>query len=228
MPTPEDQPLPSAETGPAPASFLAAAAALNRIQEAVRTAQAPADGPRHPDSPASAPSCDQALAALLALRQVRDQLAGWETALIETARTAGASWADLAGPLGVASRQAAERRYLRGRPGTPGETGEQRVRATRDRRAADRTVAAWARRNASDLRQLAGQITALPDLPAEPRAHLAGALADDDAARLVGPLIGTQRHLTGSHPELAERVDTLACHTGQLRQDTSDTRRGGA
>ncbi|MFE4825176.1 type III effector protein, partial [Streptomyces sp. NPDC056704] len=43
-------------------------------------------------------------------------------------------------PLGVASRQAAERRYLRVRPGTPGTTGEQRVQATRNRRAADRTI----------------------------------------------------------------------------------------
>ncbi len=38
--------------------------------------------------------------------------------------------------------------------------------ATRDRRAADRTVTAWARANAATLRQLAGQITALPDLSA--------------------------------------------------------------
>ncbi|MGI5352476.1 type III effector protein [Streptomyces sp. CA-250714] len=218
--------MPTAASDPAPASFLAAAAALDRIQEAVHAAQDPAGDPRPPKS--GEPDCDQALAALLVLRQVRDQLAGWETSLIETARTAGASWAELAGPLGVASRQAAERRYLRGRPGTPGTTGEQRVQATRDRRAADRTVAAWARRNASDLRQLAGQITALPDLPAEPRAVLAGALADNDAARLVGPLIGAQRHLTGSHPELAARVDTLASHTGRLRQDAGDTRRTGS
>lgn len=77
------------------------------------------------------------LASLLLLREVREQLAGWETSLIETAREAGASWADLASPLGVASRQAAERRYLRLRPGADGTTGEQRVKATRDRRAAD-------------------------------------------------------------------------------------------
>lgn len=32
----------------------------------------------------------------LLLRQVREQLAAWETGLIETARDAGASWADLA------------------------------------------------------------------------------------------------------------------------------------
>ena len=105
------------------------------------------------------------------LRQVREQLAGWETGLIETARDAGASWADLAHPLGVASRQAAERRYLRGRPGPAGTTGEQRVTATRQARAADRTTASWARANAADLRRLAGQITALTDLPAAPAAR---------------------------------------------------------
>lgn len=47
------------------------------------------------------------------LREVREELAGWESGLIETARGEGASWADLAGPLGVASLQAAERRYPR-------------------------------------------------------------------------------------------------------------------
>ncbi len=90
----------------------------------------------------------------------------WESGLIETARAAGASWADLADPLGVASRQAAERRYLRLRPGPEGSTGEQRVRATRDRRAGDRSITTWARENAADLRSLAGRITALADLPA--------------------------------------------------------------
>ncbi|MFI7240621.1 type III effector protein [Streptomyces qinglanensis] len=229
MPTPEEQPVPTAESGPAPApvSFPAAAAALTRIQDAVRTAQTAASGHRAPPDPGTGfpqADCEQALAALLTLRRVRDQLAGWETALIETARTAGASWAALAAPLGVASRQAAERRYLRGRPGVPGATGEQRVRATRERRAADRTVASWARDRAFDLRQLAGRITALPDLPAASRALLAGALADSDAARLVGPLLDTRPHLAGRHPELAESVETLARNAGRLRRD-ADARR---
>ncbi|WP_431983395.1 type III effector protein [Streptomyces qinglanensis] len=227
MPTPEEPPVPAVESGPAPVSFPAAAAALTRIQDAVRTAQTAASGHRAPPGPDSGlppADCEQALTALLTLRQVRDQLAGWETALIETARTAGASWAELAAPLGVASRQAAERRYLRGRPGVPGATGEQRVRATRERRAADRTVASWARDRAFDLRQLAGRITALPDLPAASRALLAGALADSDAARLVGPLLDTRPHLAGRHPGLAESVDTLARDAGRLRRD-ADARR---
>ena len=152
------------------------------------------------------------MASLLLLRQVREQLAGWETGLIETARDAGASWADLADPLGVASRQAAERRYLRGRPGPAGTTGEQRVQAVRERRAAARTTAAWARRNAADLRRLAGQIAALTDLPTAARAPLGelnAALAQDDPAALLPPLNATRPHLAAAHPDLAARAEAL-------------------
>ncbi|MFC5854441.1 type III effector protein [Streptomyces chlorus] len=172
---------------------------------------------------------EQALAVLLLLREVRDQLAGWEPGLIEEAREAGAGWADLAHPLGVSSRQAAERRYLRVRPGNPGSTGEQRVRATRDRRAADRTVTAWARVNATDLRRLVGRITALTDLPAAARASLAeltAALADNDAATLVGLLTATHTHLASDHPDLAARVDDVARHTDRLRRHSGDQRQG--
>ncbi|MGW0402200.1 type III effector protein [Streptomyces sp. NPDC003002] len=205
-------------------SFLAAAAALDTIDEALRAARTTEDG--GPPPPAADPA--QALASLLLLRQVREQLAGWESGLIETARDAGASWADLAHPLGVASRQAAERRYLRLRPGAAGTTGEQRVQATRDLRAADRTVTAWARENAADLRRLAGQITALTDLPASARTpigRLDRALAADDAASLVGPLTATRPHLAAAHPDLADRVDALTQHTEHLRQGSHDQRR---
>jgi hypothetical protein len=106
--------------------------------------------------------------ALLLLRELRTELAGWEAGLVETARAAGASWADLAHPMGVASRQAAENRYLRLRPaGSAGEaaaTGAERVKAVRDRRAADRSVESWARTHAADLRVLAARLTALPAL----------------------------------------------------------------
>ncbi|MFF3979811.1 type III effector protein [Streptomyces sp. NPDC001828] len=200
-----------------PTSFFAAEAALNTINEAVHTAQTPQTGPPSKGGRASA---EQALAALLMLRELRDQLAGWEPGLIEAARAAGSSWADLAGPLGVASRQAAERRYLRVRPGAPGETGEQRVQATRDRRAADRTVTAWARTNAGELRQLAGQISALTDLPARARTSLAklnDTLAENDAALLVAPLADTRIHLEADHPDLAARVTTITDHADQLR-----------
>ncbi|MEV0114853.1 type III effector protein [Streptomyces sp. NPDC050844] len=223
--TGDDQPAPRAR-GLTPTSFLAAAAALNAIDEALRTARTSRDG-EHPE-PGQTGS-EQVLAALLLLREVRDQLAGWEPGLIEEAREAGASWADLAHPLGVSSRQAAERRYLRVRPGNPGSTREQRVQATRDRRAADRTVTAWARANAADLRQLAGQITALTDLPATariPLVELTAALADNDAAALVDPLTDTHTYLTSDHPDLAARVDDVARHTDRLRRHSGDQRRG--
>ncbi|MFE9479297.1 HSP18 transcriptional regulator [Streptomyces spororaveus] len=214
------------ETTPStdPVSFLAAAAALETIDQAVRDAQQPPAGTTAP-TPDSGPHT--ALAALLMLREIREQLAGWESGLIETARDRGASWADLAAPLGVASRQAAERRYLRLRPGTAGTTGEQRVQATRDSRAADRTVTAWARHNAADLRRLAGQVTSLTGLPAGARAavdELNTALADNDAARLVQPLTGTRPHLRPEDADLAGRIDAMTRHAEQLRQDTHDQR----
>ncbi|WUH95580.1 type III effector protein [Streptomyces sp. NBC_00433] len=206
--TPADQPSSPGTDAESLASFLAAAAALNAIDDALRAARN--NLPNAPDAPGPGP--DEALASLMLLRQVREQLAGWETGLIETARAAGASWADLAHPLGVASRQAAERRYLRGRPGPAGTTGEQRVQATRQARAADRTTATWARRNAADLRRLAGQITALTGLPPaarRPVSDLHAALARDDPAELIAPLTAARPHLVAAHPDLAARLDTL-------------------
>ncbi|MFG2533561.1 type III effector protein [Streptomyces sp. NPDC048516] len=203
-----DQPASSRTDAQSPASLLAAAAALEAINGELRAAQHEASGAR--GAPADGP--EQALASLLLLRQIREELSGWESGLIETARHAGASWADLAHPLGVTSRQAAERRYLRNRPGPAGTTGEQRVQATRERRAADRTLATWARHNAADLRRIAAQITALTDLPAaahQPLSQLDAALAHDDAAALIDPLNATRPHLTTTHPDLAARLDTL-------------------
>lgn len=220
--TPADQPGPPSS----PASLLAATAALRTIDEAVRDARAGTGHDHHDDGGTGRTGPEEALAALLLLREMRRQLAGWETGLIEAARDAGASWADLARPLGVASRQAAERRYLRLRPGAAGTTGEQRVQATRDRRAANRTVTAWARENAADLRRLAGQIASLGDLPSRARGtvdDLVRALGDDDAAGLVGPLMEARPHL-GGHPELAARVDDLDRQATRLRR-TSERRR---
>ncbi|WP_369265183.1 type III effector protein [Streptomyces sp. R35] len=206
--TAADQSPTTSTNAHSPASFLAAAAALHAIDDALRDAQQ--ESLDIPDAPGPGP--EQALASLMLLRQVREQLAGWETGLIETARDAGASWADLAHPLGVASRQAAERRYLRGRPGPAGTTGEQRVQATRERRAAERTTATWARHNAADLRRIAGQIAALTDLPTTahlPLSQLHAALAHDDPAELIHPLNAARPHLTTTHPDLAVQLDTL-------------------
>jgi hypothetical protein len=215
-------------TAAGPASFLAAAAALGMMDAAARTARhAPPDDNRQSDP-------RQALAALMLLRQVREELAGWETGLIETARAAGATWADLAEPLGVQSRQAAERRYLRLRPDaaagtTAGSTGEQRVQAARDQRAAERAVSAWARDNAADLRRLAGQIGALDDLTASAAPaidRLLDALGDNDPARLLGPLAEARPHLEADHPKIVDRLDELTARTDQLRAASDRQRRG--
>ncbi|RSS60791.1 type III effector protein [Streptomyces sp. WAC06614] len=211
----------AAEDPGAPASFLAAAAALEAIDSAMGRAHGPETDT--PDDPQAA------LATLLLLREVRERLAGWESGLIETARAAGASWADLAGPLGVASRQAAERRYLRLRPGAAGSTGEQRVQAARDRRAAQRSVNAWARDHAADLRQLAGQVAALTDLDAPGRTCVDAvrrALAQDDPADLVAPLIAAEPHVRPGAPALADGIGAMISRTDELRR-ASDRRRSG-
>src|SRR5262249_44127641 len=161
--------------------------------------------------------------ALLALRHLRDQLDAWEPELVAAARAAGASWAELAPVLGVASRQAAERRYLRTR--TPGQgegdlTRDQRVQAERDRRAGNRAVDAWAGEHGADLRQLAGQVSALTELgPAGQdsvdRVH--AALGGDDLMRLMDLLIDAHRHLPTA---LADRVDAMTHDTADVRSTT--------
>ena len=178
-------------------------------------------------------SVEQILASLTALRQLRARLDEWEPELIAAARDAGASWAQLAPALGVASRQAAERRFLRLQPSEPGSEGgtrDQRVQAVRDRRAGDRAVTRWARRNGADLRQLAGQITALTDLGAGAQSsldELHDALGGDDAAALVPLLVATHRHLPRQHSGLADRVAAVTRDADQIRRDTKQRRTTG-
>jgi hypothetical protein len=178
--------------------------------------------PAHPLTPADL------LAALTVLRHLREELASWEPLLITAARERGASWVSLAPALGVTSRQAAERRYLRLRPSVTGEsTREGRVRAERDRRAGDRAVEAWARQNSAVLRQLAGQVSALDGLnaPARASAELVGrALADDDAASLLSPLADSHDHLRAHNSALADQIKSVTDHTERLRRTARDQR----
>ncbi|MDS0135741.1 MULTISPECIES: HSP18 transcriptional regulator [unclassified Amycolatopsis] len=191
--------------------------ALRRIEEVVAAARAGV-GDRN-----------EVLAALSGLRLLREQLASWEPELITAARAAGASWVALAPALGVASRQAAERRYLRLQPSHTGEkTGEARVDAERDRRAGDRAVADWARRNSAILRQLAGRVSALDGLgPAaqESADRLGAALGDDDPATLLPPLAAAQPHLRAAHAGLAEQLGEISAQTDRLRRDAAGNRR---
>ncbi|MFC0438327.1 HSP18 transcriptional regulator [Kutzneria buriramensis] len=166
-----------------------------------------------------------ALAALTLLRHLREELAEWEPRLIAAARAHGASWIQLAPALGVASRQAAERRYLRLRPDDTGATtGEQRVRAARDRRAGDRAAAKWARDHAIGLRQLAAQVSALDGdatLVGDAQHHVdtvTAALGESDSAALLGPLTEAHPHLHASHPALADKIATATDEGNQARQ----------
>jgi hypothetical protein len=166
-----------------------------------------------------------ALAALTLLRHLREELAEWEPRLIAAARAHGASWIQLAPALGVASRQAAERRYLRLRPDDSGATtGEQRVRAERDRRAGDRAAAKWARDHAIGLRQLAAQVSALDGdetLVGEAQRHVdtvTAALGEPDSAALLGPLTAAHPHLLASHPALADKIATATDEGNQARR----------
>ncbi|MBE1575291.1 HSP18 transcriptional regulator [Amycolatopsis roodepoortensis] len=169
------------------------------------------------------------LAALTALKTVREQLAAWEPELIAAARAGGTSWTALAPALGVASRQAAERRFLRLRPSDGGEsTGEARVDAERDRRAGDRAVAEWARRNSAILRQLAGQAGALDGLNAKAREsaeRLNAVLGEDDVTGLLAPLADLRAHLPREHTGFAERLGEIGMHTEQVRRSAVDDRR---
>ncbi|MFD9691389.1 hypothetical protein ACFXPX_41080 [Kitasatospora sp. NPDC059146] len=146
---------------------------------------------------------------------------------MESTREAGATWADLAHPMGVASRQAAENRYLRLKPATADAsrsgTGAKRVKAVRDRRAADRSVTVRARDHAAELRILAARITmaALAPRARPAQAALTAALGATD---LIEPLAAVRPHLGADHRDLATRLDALTHHTTQLRDD-SDRRR---
>jgi len=161
---------------------------------------------------ASPGDATQVLAALMLLRELRDELSGWEPQLIEAARALGTSWADLAPALGVASRQAAEKRYLRVRRTGESGTGDERVRAERDRRAGDKAVAAWARQNASVLRMLAAQVGPHDDAVQQ-------ALGGEDAAGLLAPLAEAAPALRDGHPGLADRIARIGQQTDQVRLD---------
>jgi hypothetical protein len=169
------------------------------------------------------------LAALRHLHGLRAAIDELEPQLIAAARDAGASWQNLAPVLGVASRQAAERRYLRLIPPTAdqaGSTRDQRVRQVRDHRAGARAVDHWANDNTADLRRLAAQITTLDDLaPASTGdiARLNDALGDRDASGLPTLLAAVRQHLD-THPALARRIDTVTADASRIRHETQHRR----
>jgi hypothetical protein len=173
---------------------------------------------------------EAALAGLIALRHLRNRLDAAEPQLIAAARAAGASWAELAPAMGVASRQAAERRYLRVRRSDHDDTtatADQRVTAERDRRAGTRAIADWARTNSADLRRLAGQITALTDLGPRARAsldRLHHALGTAEPAALLPLLLATHQHLRSRHADLADQITAISRDANQVRHATQQRR----
>ena len=179
-----------------------------------------------PAAPVSAPDL---LDALRTLRWMQTELTAIEPQLISAARRGGTSWQELAAALGVGSRQAAERRYLRLRPvggGQPAATREGRVLAERDRRAGSRAVNRWVNDNTADLRRLAGQVTALSDLHPGAAAdidRLHHALADPDATALPALLDSARAHLH-AHPKLTAQIDAVTRHTDQVRHETARRR----
>lgn len=200
--------------------------ALRRVSELLSRVRSGQEG----ENATTGDSAARMLDGLTALRELRAELASWEPELIGAARRAGVSWAQLAPALGVASRQAAERRYLRLQPTGGGEaTKEARVQATRDRRAGDRAVTAWARENSAELRQLAGQVSALTGLSAAGRREVErvhAELAGNDAATLLGPLADLRAHLVDEHPALAARITDMAAGAHERRHTTLSDRPG--
>jgi hypothetical protein len=174
---------------------------------------------------------NELLDALTALRRMQGELAAFEPALIAAARAGGVSWQALAHAMGVASRQAAERRYLRSTAAPtdePGATRDTRVQAERDRRAGERAVTRWANDNTADLRRLAGQITALADLDDaadEALARLHDALGSPDASALPALLAAVQRHLR-RYPGLTGQIEAVTAHTDHIREHPSRHRHG--
>jgi hypothetical protein len=170
--------------------------------------------------------------AMVRLRQLRDELVRWEPALIGAARERGLTWNEIAPALGLASRQAAERRYLRLNPqaaDTTTTTREDRVQAARNQRSGDRAVAAWARKNAADLRRLAGRIADLDGIGQTARKKIESirvALGADDAADLVGPLSAAGPSLRGSHPALADQINAIDQTADEIRSADRDRRSG--
>jgi hypothetical protein len=207
------------------------AAALQRLATGPEPAAAVAAVVGVADDPAA--PVPALLDALTVLRWVQGELAAVEPVLVSAARAAGVSWQDLAPALGVASRQAAERRYLRARAtgdDVSSGTRDDRVRAERDRRAGQRAVDRWTGDHTADLRRLAGQVTALTDLgegAAADVARLHEALADADASALPDLLGRTRRHLS-AHPDLAGHVDDVRHHTDRIRRRTQRQRDGDA
>ncbi|MDL5199528.1 hypothetical protein [Streptomyces sp. ALI-76-A] len=166
----------------------------NRDQAWARLTQTPSGGRRLPSRSGSSPGrlmdiarnydriCQRAdgtllpdatdadlLAALLAIRMLREKLDHDELKLTSLARTKKITWARIAQWQELSGRQAAERRHLQlsrayTRPdGTVPRTQSERVEQARERRSR-RAERDWARQHAQQIRRIAAQLAAISDL----------------------------------------------------------------
>ncbi|GAA0490900.1 hypothetical protein ABZ951_23360 [Streptomyces sp. NPDC046215] len=162
------------------------------------------------------------LAALLVIRKLRDKLLLDEGRLIWAARQRKVTWARLAGALELGSRQSAERRYLQLRTdglGADGDSGggtqSERVENARDQRSrhAERK---WAARNAHEIRTLARQLAAVPDLQERADRSRAARLINETAVQ-DADLAGRDRPqpIRMQWPDrLREALEADAAHCG--------------
>ncbi|MFF2430967.1 hypothetical protein [Streptomyces mirabilis] len=123
-----------------------------------------AEGVLQPDATES-----EILAALLAIRMLREKLDHDELKLITLARTKRVTWARIAEWQELSGRQAAERRHLQlsrahTRPdGTAPHTQNERVEYARELRSR-RAERQWALKHAARIRRVARQLAAIEDL----------------------------------------------------------------
>ena len=135
----------------------------------------------------------EALAALAGVPRMRGELDDLERALIASARESGASWAAIAGALGLRSRQAAEQRSLRLDAAlTTRRDAPEARQHRRSRHAADELAGSAVTALRRAVRDLLASGTGLPELT---RSTLRIAATADpgalvDLARLAGADLG--------------------------------------
>ncbi|MET8749012.1 hypothetical protein ABZW32_02845 [Streptomyces sp. NPDC004667] len=156
------------------------------------------------------------LATLLVIRELREKLQADEADLLRVARRKRVTWARLAKALGLKSRQAAERRFLRLRSDLDGADGK-------PLRQADRVAYARSLRDRPDEAArpqppdapgaaLARRLTTLPDLEVREPAwwgELADALAALAAVETRGDGNGSPEYAAVWRSKYAQRLSEL-------------------
>lgn len=132
---------------------------------------------------------ERVVSALAALPDLRADLDTLERSLIDAARRAGASWGDIAGALGLRSRQAAEQRSLRL------HGGDAHVDTARSTRKRQQTIDTQAGTSIIVLRAAAADLATWLDATehVSPQVRLARTTLDMAAAAPPGALVDLVR-----------------------------------